>query len=135
MADQSESVRYRALFESALKKYEKETGITLVEHPLSIQLRTCDTLESIIAFLQHQTSILTGDELREEDRLMLSIKNTISISTKLFAIATFDYAIGLVCQKSADECSTSLTVFSQPLPPPKAIYAGLAILLVVCAIL
>ena len=100
MGDQSGSIRYRALFESALKTYEKETGITLVEHSLSVQLRTCDNVEAITALVQHQASALTGNELQVEDRVMISIKNIVSISTKLFAIASLDYAIGLVCQKS-----------------------------------
>ena len=135
MGDQSRSIRYRALFESALKTYEKETGITLVDHPLSVQLRTCDNVEAIAALVQHQASALTGDELQVKDRAMISIKNTISISTKLFTIASLDYGIGLVCQKSTDDVSHVSDVVSQPLPPPTAIYAGLAILFGVCALL
>ena len=135
MADQSGSIRCRALFESALRTYEKKTGITLVEHPLSIQLRTCDTVESINALVQHQASSLTSNEPQGKDRVMISIKNTVSISINLFATASLGYAIGLVCQKSGDGMSHISDSFSQPLPPPKAIYAGIAILLVVCALL
>jgi len=102
MGDQSESSRYRAIFESALKTYEKKTGISLVEHPLSVQLRTCDTVESITALVQHQASSLTGNESQGKDRVMISIKNTVSISIKLYATASLGYAIGLVCQKPAD---------------------------------
>ena len=137
MGDQSGSIRYRALFESALKTYEKETGITLVDHPLSVHLRTCENVEAISTLVQHQASALTGDELelQVKDRAMISIKNTVSILTKLFTIASLDYGIGLVCQKSPDDVSHISDVVSQPLPPPKAIYAGLAILFRVCALL
>jgi len=68
MGDQSGSIRYQAIFESALKTYEKETGITLVEHPLSLQLQTCDTVESMTTLVQHQASALTGNEPQGKDR-------------------------------------------------------------------
>jgi hypothetical protein len=135
MGDQSESVRYRSIFESGLKAYENKTGITLVEHPLSVQLRTCDTVESIAALVQQQASALTGVELQGKDRVMICIKNTVSISIKLYATASLGYAVGLVCQKSADGMSHISDGFTQLLPPSKAIYAGLAILFVVCILL
>ena len=135
MGDQSGSVRYRSIFESALKAYENKTGITLLEHPLSVQLRTCDTAESIAALVQQQASALTGIEIQGKDRVMISIKNTVSISIKLYATASLDYAVGLVCQKFAHGMFHISDGFTQPLPPPKAIYAGLAILLVVCVLL
>jgi len=135
MGDQSESIRYRAIFESALKAYEKETGITLVEHPLSVQLRTCNTVESITALVRHQAIGLTGNEPQGTIRVMKSIKIIVSMSTKLYAPASLEYVIALVCRKSADGIFHVSDRFSQPLPPPKAIYAGLAILLAVCALL
>ena len=135
MGDQPGSVRYRSIFESALKAYENKTGITLVEHPLSVQLLTCDTAESITALVQQQASALTGMEPQEKDRVMISIKNTVSISIRLYATASLGYAVGLVCQKSADGMFHISDGFTQPLPPSKAIYAGIAILFVVCVLL
>ena len=135
MGDQSESIRYRAIFESALNAYEKETGISLVEHPLSVQIRTCNTVESITARVRHQAIGLTGNEPQGTIRVMISIKIIVSISTKLYSTASLRYAISLVCQKSADGIFHIFDRFSQPLPPQKAIYAGIAILLAVCALL
>ena len=135
MGDQPGSVRYRSIFESALKAYENKTGITLVEHPLSVQLLTCDTAESITALVQQQASALTGMELQEKDSVMISIKNTVSISIRLYATASLGYAVGLVCQKSADGMFHISDGFTQPLPPSKAICAGIAILFVVCVLL
>jgi len=65
---------------------------------------------------------------------MISIQNTVSISTKLYATASLGYAIGLVRQKAGDGMFHISDGLSQPLPPPKAIYAGLSILLAVCAL-
>ena len=131
MGDHSGSARFRVLFEPALQAYEKNTGITLAEHPLAQQLRSCHSIESI-------TSVLLGEaqafvEFGGRDRVIKSIKNTVSILSTLFATASLDDAMGLVRQKVLMACSTALTVFLQPFPPAKAIYAGLAILLAVCA--
>jgi len=43
MADQSlaRSARFQVLFESALQAYKKRTGITLAEHPLTVELESC----------------------------------------------------------------------------------------------
>lgn len=114
-----------------MKTYEKKIGITLVEHPLSVQLRTCDTVESITVLVQQQALALIGNEPQGEDRVMLSINNIISISIRLYATDSLRYAIGLVCQKSIDDMCHISDEFPQPLPPPKAICASFAILLAV----
>ena len=131
MDDQSESIRYRAIFESALKAYEKKTGITLVEHPLSVQIRTCNTVESITALVRHQAIGLTGNEPQGTVRVMISIKTIVSMSTKLYSTASLGYTMDLVCRKPADGIFHTFDRFSQPLPPQKLIYAGIAILLTV----
>jgi hypothetical protein len=130
MGDHSGSTRFRVLFEPALRAYEKKTSITLAEHPLAVQLHSCHSIESI-------TSVLLGEaqafgEFGGSDRVIKSIKNTVSILSTLFSTASLDDAMGLVCQKVLMACSTALTVFLQSFPPAKAIYAGLAILLAVC---
>ncbi len=129
MGDHSGSARFRVLFEPALRAYEKKTGITLAEHPLAVQLHSCHSIESI-------TSVLLGEaqafgEFGGSDRVIKSIKKTISILSTLFATASLDDAV--VRQKVLIACSTALTVFLQSFPPAKAIYAGLAILLAVSA--
>jgi hypothetical protein len=128
---QSGPSRFCVLFEPALQAYEKNMGITLAEHPLAQQLRSCHSIESI-------TSVLLGEakaygEFGGSDRVNKSIKNTVSILSTLFATASLDEAIDLVCQKALVVCSTTLNVFFQSFSPAKAIYTGLAILLAVRA--
>jgi len=100
MGDQPESASFRVLFESALQAYEKTTGISLAEHPLAIQLQSCHSIESMTALVQDQASAF--NEFREKDRVTKSVKNTLSILTKLSATASLGDAVGLVCRKSPD---------------------------------
>ena len=39
------------VLEAVMRDYEKQTSITLVKHPFAEQLRNCDSVESVIAFL------------------------------------------------------------------------------------
>ena len=107
----------RVLFEPALQAYEKETGITLAEHPLAVQLHSCHSIESI-------TSVLLGEaqafcEFGGSDQVVKSIKNTASILTTIVATASLDDAMGLVRQKALMACSTALIGFLQLFPPTK----------------
>ena len=94
MADRSASTRVRALFEFALQAYEKKTGITLTKHPLAVKLQSCHTVESITGLVQDQA--LAFGEFPGKDRIMKSIKSTVSILTTLSATACLGDAIGLV---------------------------------------
>src|SRR5260221_12568998 len=111
MADHSTSTHVRALFDSALQAYEKKVGVTLVEHPLAVQLQSCHSVESITTFLQDQVQAFS--DFRESDRVIKSIKSTASILTKLSATASpaLDH-IGLVRQKALMACSPDLTGFT-----------------------
>ena len=133
MAEQSGSSCFRALFESALQSYEKTTGITLADHPLAVQLQSCHTIESITAILECQ--VLTFGDFRGSDRVMKSIKSTLSILTRLSIPASLGDAVVLVRRNILMAVSTALIGFAQAFPPAKAIQAGLAILLDVCAVL
>jgi len=132
MANQTGSSRFRALFESAFRAYEKKTGISLAEHPLAVQLQSFDSVESITTLLQNQTQAFR--EFRGSDRVMKLIKDIASILATLSATASLGDSIGLVRQKSLMASLMVLTFSLQPFPPATAIYAGLAILLSVCAI-
>jgi len=57
MSDQS---RFRAIFESALQDYERETGTELVNHPLTRRFVNCHSIESVIAILQEQVQPVSG---------------------------------------------------------------------------
>jgi len=100
MADQPGHTRFQALFDSALQAYEQKTSITLAEHPLAVQLQSCDSVESIIALLLDQARSFSN--FRESDRIIKSIKTTISILNPLSVATSFASTFGLVCQ---NECA------------------------------
>jgi hypothetical protein len=127
MVDQLGSTRFQTLFESALQAYERKTGITLAEHPLAVQLRSCHSVESITTLLQGQAQ--TFSDFRGRDKIMKLIESTLSILSTLSTIVVIGGASALVRQRAFVAYSTSLNVFFQPFSPASAIQAGLAILL------
>ena len=50
----SSSSRFQAIFEDALKSYQKQTKNDLLTHPLASQLQDCYSTNAIIAILQDQ---------------------------------------------------------------------------------
>ena len=56
----SSSSHFRAIFQAALKSYQKQTKKDLLAHPLASQLRDCDSNNAILAILQ--------DQVREFDK-------------------------------------------------------------------
>ena len=133
MAYRPESSRSQALFEHALEAYEKKAGVSLAQHPLAIKLQNCDSVDAINGLLQDQARAFS--DLQGSDKIMRSIKTTVSILSKLSSVASLVDAFGLVGQQELVPCFTFLTVFFQTLPPAKAIQACLAILLDVRAVL
>jgi hypothetical protein len=95
MGDHYGPTRFRALFASTLQGYKKNTGISLAEHPLTLQLQNCRSMESIASLMQDQMQ--TSSDVGENDRLIGSIKKAISILSTLSATAPLDWAIGSVC--------------------------------------
>ena len=112
MAGHSESTasHCRALFDTALQAYEEKTSITLVQHPLTLQLQNCHSGESIASFLQDQ--IPSSSDSGGNDRIMASIRSTISILSNLSAASALAWANDMVCEiKALMACSTPLTAF------------------------
>ena len=133
MAHQSESDRFQALFEPALQAYEKMTGVSLAQHPLAIKLQSCHSVEAITGLLQDQAQAFK--DLQGGDKIMKSLKTTVSILSKLSSVASLADAFGLVCQKRLMTRHPSLNVYSQTFPPARIIQACLAILLDVCPVI
>ena len=50
----SSSSRFQAIFQAAIKSYQKQTKKDLLAHPLASQLQACDSTNAIIAILQDQ---------------------------------------------------------------------------------
>ncbi len=94
MGDQSGSSRFQVLFESALQDYEKQTGITLANHPLAQQLQICQTVESITDLLHEQARALS--EYRGCDKIMKSLKSVVSFLSKVASTATLGQHFGMV---------------------------------------
>jgi hypothetical protein len=112
MADQSEnseSARFRSLFESALQAYDKKVGVTLAQHPLAAQLNNCHSIESITTVLQAQVQAFS--EFQGSETIIKSINNTVSILTRLSATASLGDPISLVRQKALTY-SIALTIFT-----------------------
>lgn len=97
MGDQSGSLHFRALFESALQDYEQKTTVSLAKHPLAEKFQNIHSAETVVSLLQSEAR--TFVEFRGRDKVMRSIKNTVLILCKLSAIPTFGDAVGLVRQK------------------------------------
>ena len=133
MSHQSESARFRAIFESAIQAYEKKVGINLAHHHLSVLLWSCDSVESISTLLQCQVQAFS--DFRENDKTMKYINTTVSIMTQLSSVAPLADAVGPVRQKDTDCMFISDHLLQTPCPLSKLIPACLAILLDVCAIL
>lgn len=95
MDDQSQSHRFRTLFESALQDYQNQTGMTLSGHPLAEKLQHCDSIESVTAMLQEQAQGLS--EFRGGDgRMMNSLKSVVSVLHTLSASTPLSEGVGLV---------------------------------------
>jgi hypothetical protein len=60
------SSRFQAIFDAAVKSYEKRTKKDLLAHPLASRLQSCDSTSAILAVLQEQIQDLdksrSGDE-------------------------------------------------------------------------
>jgi len=98
MSDQSQSSRFRFLFESALQEYQSQTGMTLVGHPLAKKLQHCDSIESITTVLEEQARAFC--EFQGGDgRIMKSLKTVVSVLYMLSVSTVLGKAIGLVCSK------------------------------------
>jgi hypothetical protein len=94
MSDQSGSPPFQALFESALKEYENQTGVPLANHPLAEQLQNCQSVESITSLLQEQAQAFI--QFRRSDKIFKSLKSVVSALSKVSATATLGQAIGMV---------------------------------------
>ena len=116
MTDQPGSARFQALLESALQVYEKKGDIPLVdgEHSLAIRLQDCHSIDDIAALLQYKAQAF--DNLQQRDRILKSIKATVSILTPISAVASVADGAGLVRQKVLKPCLAFLTVFTDITP-------------------
>ncbi|KAH8986400.1 hypothetical protein EDB86DRAFT_2248183 [Lactarius hatsudake] len=103
------SLRFQAIFQTALKAYQKQTKKDLLAHPLASQLQSCDSTSSILAVLQDQVREFDQTHSGDE-RLTKWLIPTVNV---LYALSTaVSEGIGLV--------------FS----PAKVVFAGIGIFLI-----
>jgi hypothetical protein len=126
MANQLESARFQGLFETALQGYERKTGVRLAEHPLALRIQSCHSVDDVTSLLRGQAQAF--NDFRENDKVIKSIETIVSVLSPLSSAVSLVDAFGVVRQKLFMTHFTSLTFFEQ-ISPPKAIQAGLAILL------
>ncbi|KAH9071619.1 hypothetical protein EDB83DRAFT_260546 [Lactarius deliciosus] len=102
------SSRFQAIFNAALKLYEKQTKKDLIAHPLASQLQACDSPAAILSLLQEKAREF--DQARSGDeRLTKWLNPTVNV---LYAFsATLGEGVGLV--------------FS----PAKVVFAGICVFL------
>jgi hypothetical protein len=72
------SSRFRALFQAALKSYQKQTKADLLAHPLVSQLQSCDDTAAIVAILQDQLRDLEKSRSADE-RLTKWLNPTVNV--------------------------------------------------------
>ena len=74
---------FQDLFNAALRDYENQTKTSLIDHPLSKRLESCDSVDSITAIFQEQAQIF--HEFRGDDgKLMKSLKGSVNTLYPLF---------------------------------------------------
>lgn len=90
---------FQSVFNAALRDYEVQTGIKLIDHLFRRELERCNTIDSITTFLQQQERNI-GESRGQDSKLMISLKPTVNILYILTTTITFREAISLVSRKA-----------------------------------
>ena len=111
MTPQPAPARFQALLESALQEYEKTYGVVLAdsEDSLAIRLQRCHSIDDMTALLHDKTKAF--NDFQQHDRILKSIKATVSILSPVSAVASVADDAGLVRQKVMKVCLAFLTNF------------------------
>jgi hypothetical protein len=126
--------QFQDLFDVALLEYSQKTGEDIMTDPLTARLLCCDSSDAVLGILQEQAHAF--NQYRNGDwkvQLMRRLKPTVDILFGLSTGGVFGEGIGLVrLTKSIFACGSSSSSTLQRLPPAKAIFAGVGLLLAVC---
>ena len=93
----SSSSPFQAIFQAALKSYQKQTKNDLLGHPLASQLQDCDSTTAIIAILQEQVQQFDKSHSGDE-RLTKWLGPTVNVLSAFSA--TISGGVSLVCLDS-----------------------------------
>jgi hypothetical protein len=94
MRHRSGSSRFRELFDAALRDYEKNTNITLTEHPLTKQIKDHHSVGPIITIFQDQAQEFC--DLPECDMIEKSIREIVSVLSVIGTTIVVDEEIDVV---------------------------------------
>ncbi|KAH9178440.1 hypothetical protein EDB89DRAFT_2089725, partial [Lactarius sanguifluus] len=102
------SSQFRSILDAALSEYNRKTRNDLVKHWIYKELQSCDSAEAVLEVIQHQAE--TFDKFRDGNkRLFKWIGPSVHVFYTLSS--TLGEGVGM------------------PLPPAKAVFAGIGILL------
>jgi hypothetical protein len=91
----SSEANLRALFETALREYEKQAGTNLLNSRLIIRLQSCDSVDDISILLQEHAQ--TFHKFRSGDGRVISwLKRTVHVLHTLSTNSALGAGIGLV---------------------------------------
>ncbi|KAH8986975.1 hypothetical protein EDB86DRAFT_2214436 [Lactarius hatsudake] len=74
----SKAARFQAIFNAALKSYQKQTKRDLTAHPLTSRLQSCDSTGAILGVLQDQVREF-DQACSEDDRLIKWLSPTVNV--------------------------------------------------------
>lgn len=116
MTDRPRSDRFHVLLESALQECEKKSGVILVDKgdSLAIQLHLCHSIDDITTLLQDKTRAFS--DFQHHDRILKSIKATVSVLSPVSAVTTIAEDAGLVRQKVMKTRLAFLIIFTDITP-------------------
>jgi hypothetical protein len=81
-------------FQSALRAYQKKTGVTLAEHPVAVQLQNCHSVQSITTILLFEARAFSDHQ--GFGRITKAIQSTVSSLATFSTTAILGDNIGLV---------------------------------------
>ena len=102
------SSRFQALFQTALKSYQRQTKQDLLVHPLVSQLQACESTAAIVTILQDQVQVLdkshSGDYrltkwLNPTVNVLFAFSATVSGGVSLVSLDTY---ANVILEASAD---------------------------------
>lgn len=90
---------FELIINNALNKYKKRTRNDILTHPLTAQLRSCDSPGDILAILQRQVQGL--DQSRNSDeRWSRSLEPTVNVLYSMYSFSVTLGEDGLVCLRT-----------------------------------
>ena len=122
-----------SIFNAALETYKRKTKKDLASHPLLPTLQSCDSPEAVLTALREQIPATFNQSQNGDDRLTKWVTPTVNV---LYSFSdTLGQGVGLVSIKIFLVKNPCSNIYSQAFPPANSIFAGIGVLLSVCALL